>query len=95
METQESALTMALMTEPARVKICRALLQAGEDGLPASDLAQLAGLPIKRAGHMFEEMLQADLIVLSIRDRRVCYVLKARLAVTAALGYIDASGLAD
>ncbi|SOY86480.1 conserved protein of unknown function [Cupriavidus taiwanensis] len=95
METQESTLTLALMTEPARVRICRALLEAGEAGLPATDLAQLARLSLGRAGHVFSELVQADVLALSIQDRRVCYVLKARRAVIEALGYIDASGLAD
>ncbi|WP_115681392.1 ArsR family transcriptional regulator [Cupriavidus taiwanensis] len=93
METQESTLTLALMTQPAR--ICRALLDAGEAGLPAADLAQVAQLSLGRAGHVFSELVQADVLALSIQERRVCYVLKARRAVTEALGYIDASGLAD
>jgi len=95
MESQESALTFALMTEPARVAVCRALLQAGEEGMPATDLAQIAGLTLPRAGHLFQELMQAGVVALSIRERRVCYVLKARREVTEALGYIDASGLAD
>ncbi|SPD45747.1 protein of unknown function [Cupriavidus neocaledonicus] len=56
METQESTLTLALMTEPARVRICRALLEAGEAGLPATDLAQVARLSLGRAGHVFSEL---------------------------------------
>ncbi|WP_042884373.1 hypothetical protein [Cupriavidus necator] len=95
METQESALTLALMTEPARATICRALLEAGEDGLPAAELAQLAGLSLPRAAHMFQELMQAEVVALAIRERQVCYVLKARRAVRDALGYIDGSGLAD
>ncbi|MFS8978742.1 ArsR family transcriptional regulator [Cupriavidus necator] len=95
METQESALTLALMTVPARATICRALLEAGEDGLPAADLARLAGLSLPRAAHVFQELMQAEVVALAIRERQVCYVLKARRAVRDALGYIDGSGLAD
>ncbi|WP_019448675.1 winged helix-turn-helix domain-containing protein [Cupriavidus sp. BIS7] len=93
METQESALTMALLTVPARAAICRALLEAGEEGLPAVDLAELAGLTLRRATHHFQEMVQAEILALAIRDRRVCYVLKARRSVREALDYVDNSGL--
>ncbi|MBP0629546.1 MULTISPECIES: hypothetical protein [unclassified Cupriavidus] len=95
METQESTLTLALMTEPARARVCRALLDAGENGLPAADLAHIAQVSLARAGHLFQELVQADVLALSIQERKVCYVLKARRAVTEALGHIDASGLAD
>lgn len=95
METQESALTLALMTVPARATICRALLEAGEGGLPAAELARLAGLSLPRAAHVFQELMQAEVVALAIRERQVCYVLKARRAVRDALGYIDGSGLAD
>jgi hypothetical protein len=95
METQESALTLALMTNPALAAICRALLEAGEQGLPAADLARRARLSLPRAAHMFQELMQAEVVALSIRERQVCYVLKARRAVREALGYIDSSGLAD
>ncbi|KWR87480.1 hypothetical protein [Cupriavidus sp. IDO] len=95
METQESALTLALMTEPARATICRALLEAGEEGLPAAILAQLAGLSLPRAAHLFQELAQAEVVTLAIRERQVCYVIKARRAVREALDYIDSSGLAD
>ncbi|SPK69888.1 conserved protein of unknown function [Cupriavidus taiwanensis] len=55
----------------------------------------MARLSLGRAGHVFQELVQADVLALSIQERRVCYVLKARRAVVEALGYIDASGLAD
>ncbi|GJG93716.1 helix-turn-helix domain-containing protein [Cupriavidus pauculus] len=93
METQESTLTLALLTEPARAAICRALLEAGEDGLPAIALAQVAGVTLRRAAHHFQEMVQADVLALVIRDHQVCYLLKARRAVREALGYVDSSGL--
>ncbi|MGO4306784.1 MULTISPECIES: winged helix-turn-helix domain-containing protein [unclassified Cupriavidus] len=93
METQESALTLALLAVPARAVICRALLEAGEAGLPAVSLAELAGLSLPRATHHFQELVQADVVTLTIRDRRVCYVLKARRAVREALEYVDSSGL--
>jgi hypothetical protein len=93
MATQESALTFALLAVPARSAICRALLEAGDDGLPADQLAQLAGLTLHRAAHHFSEMVQAEVLVLVIRDRRVGYVLKARREVREALGYLDSSGL--
>jgi hypothetical protein len=38
-------------------------------------------------------MVQAEVLVLVIRDRRVGYVLKARREVREALGYLDSSGL--
>jgi len=38
-------------------------------------------------------MVQADVLSLVIRDRQVCYVLKARRAVREALEYVDRSGL--
>lgn len=93
METQESALTLALLTVPVRAAICRALLEAGEDGLPAVALAELAGLTLRRATHHFQEMAQAEVLALVIRERQVCYVLKARRAVREALDYVDSSGL--
>ncbi|WP_427312696.1 ArsR family transcriptional regulator [Cupriavidus sp. H39] len=95
METQEGALTLALMTQPARATICRALLEAGEAGLPAADLARLVALSLPRAAHLFQELLQAEVVALSIRERQVCYVLKARRQVREALSYIDSGGLAD
>jgi len=95
METQESALnlTVALLAVPARAAICRALLEAGEEGLPAVDLAEQAGVTLRRAAHHFQEMVQAGILTLAIRDHRVCYVLKARRAVREALDYVDNSGL--
>ena len=93
METQESALIMALLTTPVRVTICRALLEAGEEGMSAAELAELAGLTLHHAAHHFQEMTQAEILALAIRDRRVCYTLKARVAVREALGYVDSSGL--
>lgn len=93
METQESTLTLALLTVPARATICRALLAAGEDGLPAVTLAGEAGLTLRRAAHHFQEMVQAEVLAMVIRERQVCYVLKARRAVREALDYVDSSGL--
>ena len=93
METQESALIMALLTVPARAAICRALLEASEEGLPAVHLAELAGLTLRRATHHFQEMVQTGILALAIRDRQVCYTLKARRAVREALDYVDNSGL--
>ncbi|WP_454765513.1 winged helix-turn-helix domain-containing protein [Cupriavidus campinensis] len=93
METQESALTLALLAVPVRAVICRVLLEAGEDGLPAVDLARLTGLTLPRAAHHFQEMVQAGVLAMAIRERHVCYVLKARRAVREALGYLDSSGL--
>ncbi len=93
METQESALTLALLTVPARATICRALLAAGDEGLPAVALAEEAGLPLRRAIHHFQEMVQAEVLAVIVRDRQVCYVLKARRAVREALAYVDSSGL--
>ncbi|MGO4331851.1 ArsR/SmtB family transcription factor [Cupriavidus sp. 2TAF22] len=94
METdQESTLTYALLAEPARAAICRALLEAGEEGMPAFDLAGIAGLNLARASHHFRELTQADVLALIIRDRQVIYALKARRAVRMALEYLDASGL--
>ena len=93
MAAQESALTLALMAVPQRAVICRALLDAGDDGLPADRLAQLTGLNLHRAAHYFREMVQAGVLAIAIRDRRVCYVLKARREVREALGYLDTSGL--
>lgn len=93
METQESTLTLALLTVPARAAICRALLDAGDEGLPATALATQAGLSLRRAAHCFQEMVQAEVLALVIRDRNVCYVLKARRAVREALEYVDRSGL--
>ncbi|RZT42938.1 hypothetical protein EV147_1984 [Cupriavidus agavae] len=90
---QESTLALALLTVPARAAICRALLAAGDEGLPAASLAQEAGLTLRRAAHCFQEMTQANLLVLVIRNHEVCYVLKARKAVREALGYVDSSGL--
>ncbi|MBB1635214.1 MULTISPECIES: winged helix-turn-helix domain-containing protein [Cupriavidus] len=94
METdQESTLTYALLTVPARAAICRALLEAGEAGMPAFDLAGVAGLSLPRASHHFNELMQADVLALVVRDRQVIYVLKARRAVSLALEYLDSSGL--
>ncbi|ABF07488.1 ArsR family transcriptional regulator, arsenate/arsenite/antimonite-responsive transcriptional repressor [Cupriavidus metallidurans] len=93
METQESALVLALLTAPVRVTICRALLEAGEEGMSAAELAELAGLTLRHAAHHFQEMTQGEILALAIRDRRVCYTLKARVAVREALGYVDASGM--
>lgn len=94
METdQESTLTYALLAVPARAAICRALLDAGEPGMPAADLAVVAGLNLPRATHHFREMMQAGLLTLIIRDRQVIYALKARRAVSLALEYLDSSGL--
>ncbi|AZG12360.1 MULTISPECIES: ArsR family transcriptional regulator [Cupriavidus] len=93
METQESTLTLALLTVPARAAICRALLEAGDDGLPAVVLAKASGVTLRRAAHHFQEMVQAEVLALAIRDREVCYVLKARRAVREALDYVDRSGL--
>jgi DNA-binding transcriptional ArsR family regulator len=91
--SQESTLTYALLTEPARVGICRALLEAGDDGVPAAELAASLGLSLPRASRVFQELLQADILALTIRDRRVVYSLKARREVREALGYLDSSGL--
>lgn len=93
METQESTLTLALLTVPARAAICRALLEAGDEGQPAIALATAAGLTVRRAAHFFQEMVQADVLSLVIRDRQVCYVLKARRVVREALEYVDRSVL--
>ncbi len=94
METdQASTLTYALMAVPARAAICRALLEAGEAGMPAFDLAAIAGLSLPRASHYFKELMQADVLSLSIRDRQVIYVLKARRAVSLALAYLDGGGM--
>jgi len=93
MDTQESTLALALLTVPARAAICHALLEAGDDGLPAMALVEVSGLTHKHAAHCFQEMVQADLLALVVRERQVCYVLKARRAVREALGYIDSSGL--
>ncbi|WP_420995500.1 ArsR/SmtB family transcription factor [Cupriavidus sp. 30B13] len=94
METdQESTLTYALLTVPARAAICRALLEAGEEGMPACDLAGVAGLNLARASHHFRELTQADVLALIIRDRQVVYALKARRAVRMALEYLDSGGM--
>lgn len=98
METRQdttSTLTFALLTEPARVAICRALLAAGDDGMAATDLAAAAGLSLARAVRHFQELMQADVVALNIRDRRVCYVLKSRPMVREALEFVASSGLND
>lgn len=89
----ESTLTYALLTQPARAALCRALLDAGEDGLPAGDLAASLGLAMPRATRMFKELTQAGVIALSVRDKRVIYTLVARREIREALGYLDSSGL--
>ena len=94
METdQESTRTYALLAEQARAAICRALLDAGDAGMPASELAVVAGLSLPRASHHFQELTQADVLALIIRDRQVIYALKARRAVSLALEHLDSSGL--
>ncbi len=98
METQQettSTLTLALLTEPARVTILRALLEAGDEGMAAADLATLAGLSLPRAAHCFQELTQVGVLALAIRERRVCYVLKDRPMVREALDLVRSSGLAD
>jgi hypothetical protein len=93
MQPQESTLIFALLSDPSRATICRALLEAGERGLPAADLASLAGLRLSRAAHVFRELTQEGVIAPRIENRSVCYVMQSRLAVAEVLGYIDASGL--
>ncbi|MCA3187582.1 MULTISPECIES: ArsR family transcriptional regulator [unclassified Cupriavidus] len=93
METQESTLTLALLTVPARAAICRALLEAGDECLPAIALVEASGVTMRRAAHHFQEMVQAEVLALVIRDHQVCYTLKARRAVREALEFVDRSGL--
>jgi ArsR family transcriptional regulator len=90
---QEGTLTYALLTSPARVQVCRALLEAGDAGIPAATLAAALGLTMPRAAHLFKELMQADIVMVSVRDRHVIYSLKARREVREALGYLDSSGL--
>jgi len=95
METDQSSslLPYALLAVPARMAICRALLEAGERGLPARELAAIAGLSLPRATHYFRELLQAEVVAVAVYERQVSYVLKARHAVREALDYLDSSGL--
>ncbi len=90
----------AVLRDDSGATLRRALL-AGEDGLPAAALAQLAGLSLPRAAHMFQELMQAEVVALSIRERQVCYVLRpgARCAMrwaisTAAAWPTDPCGVA-
>ncbi|AOY91489.1 transcriptional regulator [Cupriavidus sp. USMAA2-4] len=95
METPQpnALLPYALLAVPARLAICRALLEAGEHGLPAAELAAIAGLTLPRATHCFRELLQADVVAVTVHGRQVSYVLKARHAVREALDYLGSSGL--
>ncbi|ALD91231.1 ArsR family transcriptional regulator [Cupriavidus gilardii] len=90
---QEATLSYALLADPARADICRALLEAGDVCVPAADVAAAAGLTLRRAGRIFQELLQADIVALTVQDRQVCYSLKARREIRQALGYIEDSGL--
>ncbi|MGY8526177.1 ArsR family transcriptional regulator [Paracidovorax citrulli] len=74
-----------LLAQPEHAFICRALLMAGEDGMPAAELAGRVGLSLGRAARVFEALLKADVLALSVQDRKVCYRLRARAEIDRAL----------
>ncbi|MBY4895522.1 ArsR family transcriptional regulator [Cupriavidus sp. AU9028] len=80
-----------LLAQPENAFVCRTLLLAGEDGLPAAELAGRVGLSLGRAARVFEALLQANVLALSVRDRKVCYRLRASAEIDRALQALAAA----
>ncbi|MEM8590935.1 MAG: metalloregulator ArsR/SmtB family transcription factor [Pseudomonadota bacterium] len=72
--TEDNAVSaLAAMANPTRLAMLRALVKAGPDGLPATQLAQAVGASPSRASFHLANMAEAGLLTSERAARQITY----------------------
>ena len=78
MKEQEALATLTALAHPARLRICRALIGAGPDGLTPSSLMAMLGLTGSNLSFHLKELAEAGLVAVERDGRQLFY--RPRLA---------------
>ncbi|HHC09257.1 MAG TPA: ArsR family transcriptional regulator [Actinobacteria bacterium] len=73
METQTAVTLLAGLAHPTRLEVFRLLVRAGDEGLPAGELARHLDLPPPTLSFHLKELRTAGLVAAHRRGRHVVY----------------------
>ena len=76
MEMKEAVKALAALAHDSRLAIYRLLVQAGPEGLPAGQLAEMMQIPPSSLSFHLKELVNADLLVSQQSGRFVIYAAK-------------------
>jgi DNA-binding transcriptional ArsR family regulator len=76
MEMKEAVKALAALAHDSRLAIYRLLVQAGPEGLPAGQLAEMMQIPPSSLSFHLKELVHADLLVSQQSGRFVIYTAK-------------------
>jgi DNA-binding transcriptional ArsR family regulator len=90
METKAALRTLAALAQESRLRVFRALVQAGPEGLAAGRIAELTGIAPSSLSFHLKELAHADLVESRQVGRFVIY--SARFAtMNALIGFLTAN----
>ena len=87
MENKDAVVALAALAQESRVAIFRLLVQAGPEGLAASRIAQVLGMPPSSLSFHLKELTHANLILPRQEGRFVIYAAQFD-AMNALLGFL-------
>ncbi len=73
MNEDTALLAFGALSNPTRLKIVRALVEAGPDGLSAGDIAEVAGASPSRASFHLAGLAEAGLVTSDRQSRTILY----------------------
>ena len=76
METKQAVKALAALAQETRLSVFRALVEAGEEGMSAGDLAELLEVPAATLSFHLKELAATDLIAQARDGRSLIYSLR-------------------
>ncbi len=73
METKQALAALAAMAQESRLAVFRLLVQAGKDGLIASKISELLGIPASSLSFHLKELSHANLLTAKQEGRFITY----------------------
>lgn len=73
MELDTAVTALASLAQPARLRVFRLLVKAGDEGLPAGDLSGVLDVPKNTLSFHLKELVRAGLVTAERNGRSIVY----------------------